>query len=40
MRRWIQALGLLLLGAVLAAGFIAYSRPGLLIDTANVSYCG
>jgi hypothetical protein len=40
MPRWLQAIGLLLLGAALATAFIAYHRPGLLIDTANVSYCG
>lgn len=40
MRRVLIAGGLVLLGAVLAIGFIAYRQPDLLLETINVRYCG
>jgi hypothetical protein len=32
--------GLVLLGAILALGFMAYRQPDLLLETINVRYCG
>jgi hypothetical protein len=40
MRRALIAGGLVLLGVVLAIGFIAYRQPDLLLETINVRYCG
>jgi hypothetical protein len=38
--RLLQAIGLLLLGAVLALAFVAYQQPDLLLDAVNLRYCG
>lgn len=40
MKRALQALGLILIGAVLALAFVAYRQPDLLLETINLRYCG
>ena len=40
MKRMMQALGLVVLGAALALAFIAYRQPDLLFETINIRYCG
>ncbi len=40
MRRVLIAAGLVLLGVVMAVGFLAYRQPDLLLETINVRYCG
>ena len=40
MRSFLIGAGLVLLGAALAVGFLAYRQPDLLLETINVRYCG
>jgi hypothetical protein len=40
LKRVLQSIGLLLLGAVLALAFVAYQQPDLLLDAVNLRYCG
>ena len=40
MKRVATAIGLVLLGAALALGFVAYQQPELLLQTTNLRYCG
>jgi hypothetical protein len=40
MRRALTAAGLVALGGILAAIFIAYFQPGILLDASNLRYCG
>lgn len=40
MKRVAVALGLILLGAALALGFVAYRQPELLLQVTNLRYCG
>ncbi|WP_191002258.1 MULTISPECIES: hypothetical protein [Cupriavidus] len=40
--RWLRGIGLVALGAVLAAGFLAYLRPAFMVDLTNMvlAWCG
>ncbi len=40
MPAWARALALALLLALLAAAYLGYSQPGLLLDFLNLRYCG
>ena len=38
--RWLQVVGLLVVGAVLGLAFAAYGGANLLVEFTNLRYCG
>lgn len=40
--RWLRGVGFVALGALLAAGFMAYLRPAFMVDLTNMvlAWCG